>query len=208
MSDQDPLPSPKQRQVLEAARMLFMAHGYGPVSMEMVAKQAQVSKATLYAYFPSKDRLFATIVGDACLRASVDESSYPTEIDDIGAALREIGERLLRFLLQPNTMAIYRVVVAESARFPELGAAFMAAGPQAFLNRFTLWLRGQMAAGHLAIDDVGMAAEQFGAMLRSSHFMRATLGLTDPADDAAGIEHTVREAVATFLCRYRATQEG
>ena len=208
MSDQEPLPSPKQRQVLEAASLLFMAHGYGPVSMEMVAKQAQVSKATLYAYFPSKDRLFATIVGDACRRASVDVRSYPTEVADIGAALHEIGARLLRFLLQPNTMAIYRVVVAESARFPELGLAFMAAGPQAFLDRFTVWLGAQVAAGHLAIADVRMAAEQFGAMLRSSHFMRATLGQTEPADDEAGIERTVREAVATFLCRYRAAQEG
>ena len=208
MSDPAPLPSPKHLQIIDAASTLFMAHGYGPVSMEMVAKRAQVSKATLYAYFPSKDQLFATIVGDACRRASVDESSYPTEVGDIVAALRDIGERLLRFLLQPRTMAIYRVVVAESARFPELGGAFMAAGPQAFLDRFQVWLQAQVAAGHLAIDDVTVAAEQFGAMLRSSHFMRATLGLTDPSGDAAGIEHTVREAVETFLRRYRATREG
>ena len=54
--------SPKRRQIVDAAQALFLAHGYGAVSMDAVARTAGVSKATLYAYFDSKDQLFATIV--------------------------------------------------------------------------------------------------------------------------------------------------
>ena len=43
-----------------------MAQGYGAVSMDAIARAAGVSKATLYAYFSSKDQLFATIIGEAC----------------------------------------------------------------------------------------------------------------------------------------------
>ncbi len=43
--------SPKRQLVLDAAASLFMAHGYGAVSMDAVARAAGVSKATLYAYF-------------------------------------------------------------------------------------------------------------------------------------------------------------
>src|SRR5689334_22213892 len=58
--------SPKRQSVVDAAARLFMAHGYGQVSMDAVAREAGVSKATLYAYFTSKDQLFASIIGGAC----------------------------------------------------------------------------------------------------------------------------------------------
>ncbi len=209
----DDLPAPlplsrKRQQILEAARALFLAQGYGHVSMDAMAKLAQVSKATLYAHFPSKNRLFATIVSDACRLNTMDESNFPLIVTDIAAALRQIGVRLLTFLLLPATMEIYRVVMAESVRFPELGEAFMAAGPEAFRARFMQWLQVQVAAGHLAIDNPAVAAEQFGAMLRPLRFMRATLGLPGERDDAEEIAATVGEAVETFLRRYRAAPEA
>ena len=201
MSDSPaPPPSPKHQQILDAARALFMAEGYGKVSMDAVARRAQVSKATLYAYFPSKDLLFATIVGQACQIDAMDAGNFPEQVPDIGAALRQIGVRLLRFLLRPNTMAIYRVVVGESARFPELGEAFMAAGPEAFRDRFAMWLSAQTAAGVLNISNADIAAEQFGAMLRPLRFLRATLGLPEAAED--DVIAIVDDAVETFLSRY------
>ncbi len=190
--------SPKRRQMIEASAALFMAHGYEKVSMDAVARAAGVSKATLYAHFTSKDVLFASIVGEACQRNTALESSFPAEVGDIRAALTTIGTRVLTFLLQPHTQAIYRVAVAESARFPELGRAFMANGPQRFLDRFSFWLAEQTSAGHLAVADPLLAAEQFGALLRLSLFMRATLGLADDHSEA-DIKATVAAAVATFM---------
>ena len=204
----EPSPSAKRQQVLEAAGTLFIAHGYGKVSMEAVAKQAQVSKATLYAHFPSKDLLFATIVGDACARNALGEGSFPDVADDIDEALRQIGTRLLNFLMLERTMAIYRVTIAESARFPELGEAFLAAGPLVFLDRMAAWLISQNAAGHLVVTEAKVAAEQFLALLRTTSFLRATLGLPPsvrPEDSVAAI---VDAAVAIFLRSYRATQEA
>ena len=54
--------SAKARNILEAARALFIARGYEAASMDAVAKAANVSKATVYAYFNSKNELFAAIV--------------------------------------------------------------------------------------------------------------------------------------------------
>lgn len=190
--------SRKRRQVLDAASELFMAQGYGAVSMDSVARAAGVSKATLYAHFASKDVLFASIVGEACERNTLQAENFPVAVEDIRAALTGIGLRVLHFLLLPRTLAIYRVAVAESARFPELGRAFWAAGPNAFRERFAEWLAVQSDAGRLAIPEPLVAAEQFGALLRASVFMRATLALP-PAPDAAEIAATVDQAVATFL---------
>ena len=204
----EPPPSAKRQQVLEAAGELFIAQGYGKVSMEAVAKQAQVSKATLYAHFPSKDVLFATIVGEACTRSAMGDNSFPEHIDDIATALRQIGTRLLCFLMLDRTMAIYRVTVAESARFPELGEAFLAAGPLVFVDRMAGWLETQSAAGHLEVTDAKIAAEQFLALLRTTGFLRATLGLPPSDRPEDSVAATVDAAVTIFLRGYRAAREG
>lgn len=204
----EPPQSAKRQQVLEAAGELFIAQGYGKVSMEAVAKQAQVSKATLYAHFASKDVLFATIVGDACARNALGDGSFPEFVDDIGAALRQIGMRLLNFLMLDRTMAIYRVTVAESARFPELGEAFLAAGPLVFVDRMAGWLETQCAAGHLSVADAKIAAEQFLALLRTTGFLRATLGLPPSDRPEDSVPAIVDAAVAIFLHGYCTAQEG
>ena len=67
---------------------------------------------------------------------------------------------------------------------------------------FGAWLAGQTEAGRLAVSDPMMAAEQFVGMLRTSLFLRASLGLARPADDE--IDATVTGAVTTFLKAYAA----
>ena len=194
--------SPKRQAVIDAAIALFMAHGYGAVSMDAIARTAGVSKATLYAYFSSKDRLFATIIGEACRERIGLGELLPADAGDPRAALTAFGGRLARFFLEPRPLALYRVVTAESTRFPELGRAFYESGPMALLGIFSTWLAEQTAQRHLAVDDPEMAAEQFIGMLRMGVFLRASLGLATPTEPE--IDATVAAAVRTFLKAYAA----
>lgn len=195
--------SKKRRQVLEAAEKLFLSQGYGAVSMDAVARTAGVSKATLYAHFESKDQLFATIVGDKALANTVEESLFPETVADFRAALETIGQRVLRFMLRERTLAIYRIALSESARFPELGHAFHENGPQRFCGRVKGWLSARQAEGAMRACDLDMAAHQLMALLRSGVFLRASLGLP-PAPTDAEIDATVAAAVDTWLRAYRA----
>jgi TetR/AcrR family transcriptional regulator, mexJK operon transcriptional repressor len=193
--------SPKRTAILAAAGDLFVKHGYGAVSMDSVARAASVSKATLYAHFASKDALFATIIHDACRLNIAADTFLPEAGDGLAAGLKALGGRLLRFLLEDRTLAIYRVVVAESVRFPELGQAFFENGPDRFHRLFSQWIARQSEAGRLATPDPGMAADQFVGMLRTGLYLRATLGIPPlPAEEA--IDRVVNEAVATFLRAY------
>jgi TetR/AcrR family transcriptional repressor of mexJK operon len=194
--------SPKRQAVLDAAATLFMAQGYGAVSMDAVAREAGVSKATLYAHFASKDQLFATIIGEAC-RSKIAAAEVLTKADvsspsEVGEALRQFGVRMTRFLMEPMTKAIYRVVVAECVRFPELGAAFYEGGPAHFLRFFSEWLGEQMSAGRLRDADPEVAAEQFVALIRGSMNVRATVGLAVNDDDAT-VQRHVANVVDTFM---------
>ena len=193
--------SPKRQAVLDAAADLFIAQGYGAVSMDAIARAANVSKATLYAYFRSKDQLFATIITEAC-QANLDwETVLPAQGQDVRAALTGFGRRMLGFVLQGRALAIHRVVLAESVRFPELGRAFFDGGPATARTLVAAWLAEQASAGRLRVPDSEVAAEQLMALLRAGLHLRALLGVP-PAPNEAEINATVTASVATFLAAY------
>jgi TetR/AcrR family transcriptional repressor of mexJK operon len=191
-------PSPKRRQVLDAATELFLAQGYGAVSMDAIARAAGVSKATLYAHFASKDVLFATIMRDRSANYRLDESLFPDVVTDLRATLEANGRRMMRFMLQERTLAIYRIALGEAGRFPELGRAFFENGPGKFCARAQAWLAVLRAAGLVRAADLEVATHQFTALLRSGLFLRASLALP-PAPTEAEIDATVAAAVDTWL---------
>jgi AcrR family transcriptional regulator len=172
--------------------------------MDAIARAAGVSKATLYSYFASKDRLFANLVGVACSRSGPGSVELADGEADLRAILTDLADRALRFMLEDQSLAIYRVVMAEAARFPELGRAFYERGAAIARRNFAAWLERQMAAGKLLSRDPGLAAEQFMGMLRTHLHMRALLGIGPPPTEAE-IEATVTAAVETFLRAYAPT---
>ena len=195
--------SPKRRQISAAAESLFLSHGYGAVSMDQVARTANVSKATLYAHFASKEALFATIMQDKGLETPFYEGMFPDIVADLRLHLEMMGERLLRFMLRDRTLALYRMALAEAARFPELGRTFYANGPCSMRERFVAWLGVLQAAGLVQVDeaDRGVAADQFMALMRSGVFLRRSLSVL-PEPSEAEIHRSVQAAVRTWLLAF------
>ena len=128
-------------------------------------------------------------------------SQLPARVENVEAALRALGGKLLRFLLEPRTVAIARVAIAESARFPELGAAFLASGPMAFQTQVAAWLGRLHAQGAIHAPDADLAAQHLGALLRGTLHIEALL-TPDFTPDEARIEAAVAGAVGAFLRAY------
>ena len=52
----------RRKEILDTAERLFFSHGYEHVSMDGIANNVELNKATLYLYFENKEALFAAIV--------------------------------------------------------------------------------------------------------------------------------------------------
>ena len=195
---------PKCNQVLEGAHKVFMEHGYEGASVDEIARAAGTSKATLYSYFPDKRQLFQAVVQTECSRTA--EIIWEERGDEsIEQALRRMAVSFASFLFSPGAQEMFRVCIAESGRFPELGMAFYAAGPARVRARLAAFFEDAAARGELAIEDPGVAADQFVALCKAGHFLRALLGA--PRADSDEIERTAEEAVRTFLARYGVKRE-
>lgn len=200
-------PSPevgsKPAQILEAAGRLFLENGYGAVSMDNVAKTANVSKATLYAHFRSKDELFAAMVACECRDQLGALSCEEVSRMEVADALRLIGRRFMKMILSGKALAAYRVVVAEAHRFPELARAFYESGPAHSLRQMTALLREADRRGTLRIPDPELAAEQFFGLLKAHIHTRFVLCIANTVSEAE-LERFVEAAIDLFTRGYAA----
>ncbi|CAA7612592.1 TetR/AcrR family transcriptional regulator [Magnetospirillum sp. SS-4] len=187
--------SAKREAVLDAAQAVFLEMGYAAASMDSVAARAGVSKATVYAHFDSKDQLFAAVIRRRCDKSEAFVLADRTL--DARAALTLIGRRLMDLLLSPEALAMYRVVVSESLRQPELAQAFYDSGPGAGKAQIAAIIAELIRRGELAAVDPRRASDQFVGMLRTDYFMRTLLGLTQP--EGSRVDDVIDDAVETML---------
>src|SRR6202023_2903248 len=143
--------------VLRAARRAFLASGFGVVSMDAIAREAGVSKATVYAHFGSKEELFGAVVADAEQRFG-GFSALELDPRDVEASLETIARRFLDLVLSPEAVAVNRIIIGEVARFPALGNVFWQAGPERNRTQIEDFLQRPAEAGTLVIDDVRLTA--------------------------------------------------
>ena len=182
--------------ILDVAAALFFAEGYGATSIEKIARRAQISKRTFYHRFPDKAALF-----DAVVRRIVERLRPPNDASlFVGGGLDEILRRLARTILRaslmPEALGLYRVIVAESGRFPELAATVAGQGARqegivriaALLERAVPGIDGEAAR---------FAAAQFMFMVIALPQRRA-LGMGTPMTDAE-LDAWADDTVALFL---------
>ena len=107
---------------------------------------------------------------------------------------------------QPETISAYRTVVAEAARFPELGEVFYANGACRLLDRLERFFATAMESGLLRPTHPRCAAEQFVGLVRGDLMLRALLGISRNSD-VADTEAIVASGVDTF-CRAYLSEGG
>lgn len=195
-----PIPA-KKLAVLRAALRLFLEQGFGATSMDAIAREAGVSKATLYAHVKSKEELFSVITATCAQQLVATQTAFEHE-SDIRTALLRFARAHVALLLSPEGAAMYRIVIAEAPRFPELGRAFYENGPAVRLTALARYLQEADAQGVLKIDNAPLAANEFVAIIGGMLHLRAMLGHAGEVT-AAEQETMVEHAVDTFLRAYR-----
>ncbi len=194
--------APKALKVMQAAKDLFMAKGYGAVSMDEVARSAGVSKATVYAHFGSKEKLFAEIIHQACKGFAVDLFPQVQDEPDIAVALRRIASSIEQFLLGEGPIKVYRIIVSEGPRFPKLVEAWYGTGPLPFRALLANFLRNATANGQLVIPNPTLAADQLIALVKGPLYLRRLFNMPAYPGDPTPQE-VVDGAVQMILNAYR-----
>ena len=219
VADQAGVPAPARRggrpsrneaerlgeKILDAATALFLADGYGATSIETVARRAGISKRTFYHRFADKSALFEAVVHGIVerLRPANDASLFA------GGSLEQIllglARVILRASLTPEALGLFRIIVAESGRFPELAATVAGQGArQEGIVRIAAVL--ERAADGVAPEAARFAAAQFMFMVVAIPQRRA-LGMGAPMTEGE-LDAWTRDTVKLFLEGFRGSQRA
>jgi AcrR family transcriptional regulator len=205
----DALLGRKAKKVIAAALRLIIEQSFQHASMEAIAREAGVSKATLYAYFPSKNKLFEYLIAAECRK--VNASLVMPDLDlGLAEALRRFASQYIRLFVDrdPRKLAFFHALLREAAQFPELARLMVESGPRADAARLAGLMEEARVRNLLDIADANLAARQFLSLVRGDLPMENFLGL--PAPTEAEISKTIEDGLAFFLRAYRRApaQEG
>lgn len=188
------------RHIFAVASREFIEHGYSAASVARIATDAAVSKKTIYARFPSKDALLVEVVSDMVSRLhEVVTDAMSISEGDPEHMLTSFGIEVARNWAHSEEVGIYRLIVSEANRFPQLAALYRDSMSR-FGTTLADYLRQQDAAGILTVADADAAARQFGMLVYGPIREDVLLGDTITDDDIADV---VRRGVDVFLGGYQ-----
>lgn len=194
----------KRELILAAATALFLELGYDRTSLARIAERSGVSRATLFKQFPSKAALFDAMVTESWSTADDED---PPPAGDIVDGLSTIGHRYAELLSRAQMTDLFRIVIAELPRFPELANAQFSHGKVPYFESVRGYLLAEHEAGTVRIEDVDLAATQFLGMI-SNYVFWPTLLVPGWEVSAERVAQVVDEAVRTLAARYAVTGPG
>src|SRR5215470_7332136 len=194
----------KRRQIIDGACRVFLERGFDAASMGEIAREARVSKGTLYVYFKNKEELFEAIVEEQCNAQAEQIFTFDNNDRDVEAVLTRLGDAFVHFMCRrEGGISPLRTVIAIADRMPQLGAKFYRAGPALGISSLKAYFDGQIAAGVLKPHDSEVVAAQFIDSCLSLTFKPMLFNFAGPPSDQE-ISRVVRSAVRTFVAAHQA----
>ena len=194
----------KRRAIIEAARTMFLEHGFEAVSIDAVADGAGVSKMTVYSHFQDKRFLFAACVEANCseMLAGLNRLDRQAASGDFRVAMVALGTSMLKLTLSPRFVTEFPRLLFALRSDPVLARAFYEAGPERMRATLARIIEAAAKQGDLVVDSPMDAADDL-ISLWHGHVDRRVLMGVEPPPSEAEIEQRARRGIEVFLRAYR-----
>lgn len=194
-----PVSLEKRRAMLDAAIAEFQKHGYEGASMDAIAAASDVSKRTLYNHFASKEALFRSLIDEMGKRVSVVSGlKYRTDVP-LKAQLARYAADSARLIQDAETLALFRAVLSEHVRNPDLVASAMEHYWRDEYG-FADWVSAACRDGKLRARSPRRASRHFASLIKGAAVWPVVLRQRTPT--ARETSAAIEEAIEMFLAYY------
>ena len=188
--------------ILRAAMRTFMEHGFAAATTLEIATRAKVSKRELYALVGNKEQMLAACVAGRGQRMRLREGfPAPDDLASLESALRQYGKILLKELMDPDVLAVFRLGISESKRSPGIAASINEQGHKPANAALESLLRSAIVAKLLISDDFAAMVAHYRGLLLADRMVYVLLGTVAPPT-AREIDRRAAEAARLFLRLY------
>ncbi|HDN2512830.1 MULTISPECIES: TetR/AcrR family transcriptional regulator [Providencia] len=119
----------RHQAIITAAAEVFLQYGFEGATLDMVIERAGGSRSTLYKNFGDKEGLFAAVIADMIDEIFSEPNEKVPHFTTIESVLAFYGSQFLISVLKPQSISLYRLILGEYNRFPEISQAFFEQGP-------------------------------------------------------------------------------
>lgn len=190
----------RRTELATVAEQLFLKYGFTDTTMQMIAVEAGASKETLYRHFSSKEALFAELINARAAKVAGPQSAMARD-EPPQTALFELGMSMMQMMTKGDKSTVFKIIIADAQRSPELAQIFYDQGPGMTLKRLTAYLRTATERGLLNCPDPRRAAKLFLGAVVSHHHLHCLIGQPAPVSSLEMKQH-VQAAVDMFLSHF------
>ncbi len=181
--------------ILAAAGEAFLSKGYAATTTLEIARLARTSKRSLYQHFADKRAIL-----DEMVRERSGEMTAPIEMeppqtsDEFFATIEAFGATFLTRLLDPSTIALYRLAIAESGPADDLGRALNANGRDRVTDRLRRYIGEGAARGFIDTSDLDTLTDVYLDLLTGWLLVRTLLDAESPPNERSLRDRVERAA--------------
>jgi AcrR family transcriptional regulator len=193
----------RRTEIQKIAGPLFLKNGYKGTSMSQIASDVGGSKATLYSYFDSKEKLFEAYMEMRVHQEAADIFEFPETAETMRSVLTRFGLKFLEMIAGEDSRKLLRLLYHEAPRFPEIGRIFYDLCLSSGRKSLTEYLTRAESKDMLSVPDPALAAEQFISLCQAKIVMELMLCVRKEISSKEA-EEIVESAVSAFLAAYAA----
>ena len=189
----------RREEILEVALSVLAERGYRGASMLEIARRAQASKETLYAWFGDKRGLFEELVRWQAERVdAVIAPNLEREGEDPSKVLRGFALELQRLLLGERAVVINRAAISEATSDPTFARILATQGRGSVVPKLVRYLEGQRERGRLEFEEAATAIDTIIGLAIGDQQVRRLLGVL-AMPELEQMEMRAERAVRSFL---------
>ena len=189
----------KREAIVVAATSLFLSEGFERTAMDSVAKQAGVSKQTVYSHFKNKETLYKHVIETKVAQYQLEDVNT-IKRPRLADSLHAFGRQFVALISDDEVVSMFRIVIAESRSIPTISQLFYQSGPAKTLLVLRQFLDEVMANEKTKPNTTRMAVD-FINLLKGDWHLRSLMGAACNLDEESAEKH-IAHCVRCFMKAY------
>lgn len=193
----------KRKHILEAAKKLFLKLGYHGSSMNQIAKEAGVTKLTVYNHFQDKETLFSCAIEATC-EASI--NARPLRLDansDFQAYFYQVCELALNIINLPEAIKLEHLLLELAAEQNPLAMQFYNVSHQRMCDVWQDFFEQATQLKFIQTDDIEKQINLILSLLLGIRHHEVLLGIRQSPTEQEK-HQIISESIELFMMKYKA----
>ncbi|USA46605.1 TetR/AcrR family transcriptional regulator [Acinetobacter sp. C26M] len=192
----------KRAKILQAAKSIFLKMGYHATNMNQIAKEAGVTKLTVYNHFQDKGNLFICAIEESCEESIRTKQFELTAESNFKQALVLMCQRALSIIYLPEALKLDCLLFELAAEQSPLTKQFFDASHTRMCNVWCDFFEQAITFNFIRADEPLKQTELIISLMLGIRHQQVLLGLA-PVPTTTEIDQMIEQAIEIFMLKYQ-----